>query len=49
MKYLTGISQGFGKDKKAEQLCRTPPMTASSLKHDRNIILRKTAESLKLF
>ena len=47
------ISQEFlkalARTKKQNNYVERPPMTASSLKHDRNIILRKTAESLKLF
>ena len=53
MKSLTGISQGFGKCIKAtfratiseERLL----MTASASKYDHDIIIVKSAESLKLF
>ena len=53
MKSLRGISQGFDKCTKAtlqnsyfeERL----PMTASALKYDHDIIIIKSAESLKQF
>ena len=48
MKYLTGISQGFGKDKKAEQLCRTPPNDCFFLKTWSQYHFKKNRRKLKI-
>ena len=52
MKSLTGISQDFDKCTKAtlqnNYFYRRPPMTASGLKHDHDMII-KSGKSLKLF
>ena len=49
MKSLTGISQSFAKCIKATIFAERLPMTASALKHDHDIIIIKSAESLKIF
>ena len=53
MKYLTGISHGFDKCTKAtlqnNYFCRIPPDDCSALKKEHDIIITKSAESLKLF